>query len=342
MPVFPTTRYQGSKRRLADWIGESVKSLTFDSVLDAFGGTGAVAYRFKQAGKQVTYNDHLAFNHQIGLALIENARETLSDRAIDLLAQRDPDYAYREFVATTFQDIYFTDAENRWLDTVVQNISRLLPNPYQRAIALFALFQSCLVKRPYNLFHRKNLYIREADVERSFGNKTTWDTPFEDHFRKFVAEANAAVFDNQRQNRALQEDVLALPADHDLVYIDPPYMSRSGVSVDYHHFYHFLEGLTAYDQWGALIDFESKHRRLKSQPSDWHDRNRINSAFAALFDKFSRSNLVVSYRSDGIPSREELVAMLQKHKRTVVQAALPQQYALSKNTNSKELLLIGV
>ncbi len=49
----------------------------------------------------------------------------------------------------------------------------------KKAMFLWALFQSCISKRPYNLFHRKNLYVRTADVKRNFGNKTTWDKPFE-------------------------------------------------------------------------------------------------------------------------------------------------------------------
>mgnify|MGYP000720785855 CR=1 FL=1 len=340
LPVFPTTRYQGSKRRLADWIWESVRGLQFDTVADAFGGTGAVAYRFKRAGKQVTYNDILAFNHTIGLALIENGSTRLSDEEVNQILQPDPRYSYSDFIATTFQDVYFTHDENLWLDIVTQNIHRLLTDPYKRAIALFALYQSCLVKRPYNLFHRKNLYMRHAKVKRSFGNKRTWDTPFEWHFRKFVREANAAVFDNHRCNRALNQDAVHLPTGYDLVYIDPPYLNGRGVGVDYHAFYHFLEGLTHYDRWPDLIDHATKHRTLQRQPSLWHDKDTIRQAFRQVIGHFAESILVISYRSDGIPTREELVEMLYQHKSTVVQAALPQQYALSKQT-SKELLLIG-
>ena len=70
--TFPATRYQGSKAKLIDWIWSRLAGLAFDTCLDAFGGTGAVAYRLKQAGKQVTYNDALRFNYYFGRALIEN------------------------------------------------------------------------------------------------------------------------------------------------------------------------------------------------------------------------------------------------------------------------------
>lgn len=69
LPLFPTTRYQGSKRQMTEWIWENVSEFTFDSVLDVFGGTAVVSHLFKRKGKSVTYNDYLAFNHTIGLAL---------------------------------------------------------------------------------------------------------------------------------------------------------------------------------------------------------------------------------------------------------------------------------
>ncbi|MBN1429031.1 MAG: DNA adenine methylase [Anaerolineae bacterium] len=340
-PVFPSTRYQGSKRKLVDWIWKNIEQLEFDTVLDAFGGTGAVAYRFKQAGKQVTYNDLLAFNTTIGLALIENSQVVVETDEIELLFQRDPAYDYDHFIAETFEGIYFTQAENIWLDMVIQNIDHRLTDPFKRALALFALYQACLVKRPYNLFHRKNLYIREANVKRSFGNKKTWDTPFERHFRKFVAEANTAVFDNARPNKALNQDVMALSPGYDLVYIDPPYMSRKGISVDYHAFYHFLEGLTRYKEWKNQIDYSTRHRCLLHRVSPWNDAEQIYGAFDALAEHFAGSILVISYRSDGIPPHDDLVKLLRRHRHTVTQAVLPQQYALSRNTHSKELLLVG-
>jgi adenine-specific DNA-methyltransferase len=70
---FPSTRYQGSKSKLVDWIWEQIASYDFSTCLDAFGGTGAVAYRLKQEGKTVVYNDVLRFNYQFGKALIENS-----------------------------------------------------------------------------------------------------------------------------------------------------------------------------------------------------------------------------------------------------------------------------
>lgn len=338
---FPSTRYQGSKRTLVDWIWENVCHLEFDSVLDVFGGTGVVSHMFKNAGKQVIYNDLLAFNYQIGLALIENSSVTLSDEDVMLVLDVQPDVIYPDFIQKTFGDIYFTSDENRWLDHIVYNIDHLLTNPYKQALARFALFQACIIKRPYNLFHRANLYMRTAQVERSFGNKITWDTPFETHFRNFVAEANQAVFDNGRNNQVIQCDALETPIGADLVYIDPPYLNGKGVGVDYRDFYHFLEGLVDYEVWQTHIDYNSKHRRLQPQKSLWNNAGTITEVFEQLIERHRDSVLVVSYRDDGIPSKEQLIKLLRKYKKQVHEAAQSKQYALA-HKKSRELLLIAL
>lgn len=336
----PSTRYQGSKSKILNWIEYYTKDLDFDSVLDAFGGTGCVGYMYKKNGKQVFYNDSLKFNHYIGLAIIENPSVTLDDKSVDSILRKQPGVQYPSFIYDTFHDIYFTDEENKWLDVVITNIGKV-ENKYKQALAYYALFQSCIIKRPYNLFHRKNLYIRTAEVERSFGNKKTWDTPFGDHFLRFVEEANNAVFDNNKKNKVFHADIFDLDVPKtDLVYIDTPYISAKGVGINYFDFYHFLEGIVFYDQWPNLIDEKSKHKKIKNGENEWCNKGKIHGAFGKLFDKFKDSILVVSYRDDGTPTIEELVKMLEKYKESIEVKKLDYKYVLS-NGNSKEALIIA-
>ena len=337
---FPTTRYQGSKQKYADWIWNCIQYIPFETALDAFGGTGCVAHLLKQEGKAVTYNDILKFNSIIGKALIENDRETITQSDLKFILQKHPDISYPDFIEKTFPEIYFTDEENRWLDVVVTNI-RQLENEYKQAIAYFALFQSCIIKRPYNLFHRKNLYVRMQDVERSFGNKTTWDTPFATHYKNFIEEANNAVFSNGETNLSLNCDVFDLPNAYDLVYIDTPYISDKGVGVNYLDFYHFLEGIVNYDDWADLIDEKSKHKRLKLNGSDWANPQKIEHSFERLVNQFRDSTLVISYRSDGIPSVEKIVGFLKANGKSVtIHESRVMKYVLSTK-KSTEVLIIG-
>ncbi len=337
----PKTRYQGSKLKLLSWIWANINELPFHSALDVFGGTGSVSYHLKVADKQVTYNDYLRFNQIIAKAIVENSSTRLATQKVDSLFRKCRGKRYNDFIARTFSDIYFTDEENAWLDIVCQNIPQL-ECEYEQAIAYYALFQSCIIKRPYNLFHRKNLYMRTSEVKRSFGNKATWDTPFEVHFRNFVAEANAAVFESRQSCKALCCDALEVPGDYDLVYIDTPYLNAKGTGVDYFAFYHFLEGVVDYDGWVDRLDGKRKHLPLVGERSPWSDPKRTHHAFERLFERYSDSILVVSYRSDGIPSQQELVQLLQKHKSSVEQHHFGQyKYALSTNSKSKEVLLIA-
>lgn len=181
-----------------------------------------------------------------------------------------------------------------------------------------------------------------AKVKRSFGNKITWDTPFPVHFVRFVEQANESIFDNGQENKAFCSDIFNVNGEYDLVYIDTPYISFKGVGVDYLEFYHFLEGLVKYNEWGTLIDWESKHLRIKHEKSIWNDKYEIYQAFDRLFKKFADSILVVSYRSDGIPSDTDLISLLRKYKNKVIELNRKNyKYVLSNNGESQELLFVA-
>ena len=341
---FPQTRYQGSKLKLLSWFHPIFQEIHFDTALDAFGGTGAVSYMLKRMGKEITYNDLLKSNWYIGKALIENNNTKLNMSEIESLFNSKNGYSYRTTIQRHFKDIYYTNEENVLLDVVVQNIYNL-EDQYVKALGLFALFQACIQKRPFNLFHRKNLYLRLNDVKRSFGNKKTWDTPFLELMLRAGNEGNKAVFDNSRSNKALNHSILDIPIPDegfDLVYLDPPYISSKGVGVNYRDYYHFLEGICNYDRWEYLIDFNSKHRRLKSIDNEWNDPKRILKTFEKTISKFQDSKLVFSYRDPGIPGIKALKDIMLSYKKITSIHVKDYKYALtSKEKQVNEILLIS-
>jgi len=337
---FPKTRYQGSKYKLRTWIFDILSKLEFNSVLDAFSGTSSISHLLKDMGKEVHSNDILPFNYHISKALIENSKTTISDIDFKKILIKNNNIKYETFIEDTFSDIYYLDHENQWLDIIVQNIHNL-QDEYKKSMFFWALFQSCISKRPYNLFHRKNLHIRTKEVERSFGNKTTWDRPFEEHFYKFVQEINKAIIDNGKDNTAHCSDVQNLEINVDLVYIDPPYIPKKGSLTSYGSFYHFLTGLVEYNSWNLNIDHTSKHKKLKTSYSIWEDKKNIRNAFENMIEKYKDSIIVISYRDDGIPSIDEIKSILEKNGQTVKIESINYQYVFSKNKNLKEVILIG-
>lgn len=338
--IFPKTRYQGSKYKLREWIKEELNKLQFNSCLDAFSGTSSIAYLLKDMGKIVYTNDVLNFNYYIAKALIENNNEKITQEEINTILIKKEDLIYDNFIERTFEDIYFLTEENKWLDIVIQNIYEI-ENEYKKAMFLWAIYQATLSKRPYNLFHRKNLNLRTSEVKRNFGNKTTWDKPFEEHFKKFINEINNAIFNNNQKNKAFNLDVFDLDIKVNLVYIDPPYIPQKGSLTYYRDFYHFLEGITDYNNWFQNIDYKSKNKKLLSKYNIWEDKVNINKAFKDLIYKFKDSKIIISYREDGTPSIEEISKILKDIGKVVEIKTMDYKYALSKKQNIKEVLIIA-
>lgn len=342
----PTTRYQGSKRKILPWLYECLKDYDYKTVLDAFGGSGVVSYLFKRMGKKVTYNDLYRFNQIIGESFVENNRITLSDWDIEYIISTN--VSANSFISDNFHGIYYLDAENKWLDKIIYNIETLSAIydgsklKYKKAIAYNALFQACLAKRPYNLFHRKNLEMRVRNVKRGFGNKTTWDKLFADHFRSFVKEINNSVVNSSLRCRAISQDVFDIKTGYfDLVYLDPPYLKKSGEdneSSDYLRCYHFLEGIARYNDWLGLIDQETLNKRIKSSfaPNYFKTADALVT-YERLIKKFSKSIIALSYRYGGTPSIEELSNIILKYKGHLDVYDRHYKYALNKQNGNTEL-----
>lgn len=352
--TIPTTRYQGSKRKILPWLYECIKCYEFNTVLDAFGGSGMVSYLFKWMGKRVTYNDLFLFNHLIGESIVENNRTLLTNKDVDFLLTSNGNGS--TFITDNFHGIYYLDDENQWLDRVIGNIISLdtlyegRKLRHKKAIAYNALFQSCLAKRPYNLFHRRNLEMRTRIVERSFGNKATWDKPFAEHFCGFVKEINDAVFYSPEACRAICQDVFDIRTGHyDLVYLDPPYLKIRGEgneSSDYLRCYHFLEGIARYDEWAKIIERETLNRRIAATfAPNYFKASGALEVFERLIKKFRGSIIVLSYRYGGTPTIDELSEIMRKYKGHLDVYDRHYKYALNKQNGdaalNREYLLIG-
>jgi adenine-specific DNA methylase len=337
---FVSTRYQGSKQRSFDLFERALRPLCFESAVDLFGGTGAVSWLFKSWGKRVHFNDCLRWCAEVGTALVENAATRLDVvRAKELLVAREG-RRYDDFVARTFGGRFFLPEEDRFIDVVAQNVAAE-PDRYTRALGFYSLFQACLKKRPFNLFHRANLAVRLRDVPRSFGNKATWESPFERVFLEALAEANDAVFDNGQNNTVSCLDALACPLEADLVYLDPPYVRRDGAAFDYLDGYHFLEGLVEYDRWGERIDRRYKHLPFARRPSPFSSGAALHEALREIVARAKSARyVIVSYRDDGIPSIEQIEQMLRGEGRSVARFSRSVRYALSHRKGA-EVVLVG-
>ena len=326
-------------------------------------GTGSVAYYFKARGCRVASNDYLHCNSITAVALIENSSVTLSPEDIEFLLRDAEDDGSYTFIRDNFHGFYFTDPDNAWLDKRIGRIAELATLytgdtlRYKQALAFHAMSQAALMKRPFNIFHRKNLCLRTNEVERSFGNKTTWETPFEALYRRLCDEANSAVFSNGMRNLAYngQAENLDLADTFDLVYLDPPYFAkgRERARSDYRFLYHFIEGMARYLEWPDLVDWDDMRLALnrdydksspyRSLPSEL-DKILLDW-FQRILSRWQDSIIVFSYKSPGVPNTQQLLDLVRGLRPNVTLHKKPYSYALSKRNGKPneniELLIVG-
>lgn len=338
---FPKTRYYGSKRRLLDWIYLALKDLPFNTVLDGFGGTASVSLLLKMMGKEVTFHDGLLCNTISAYALLANEMPfpdiSKAHSFIDKIAPR------RGFISKTFVGMYYTDEENCWLDGATKAIHKIT-DPAQRSVYLYCLFQACLKKRPFNLFHRANLDLRlNRNITRTFGNFVTWETPFPDLMKTSLLDVVRAVkTTTQPLNILPPGDISRLDAGYDLVYLDPPYVSESATSEDYLKRYHFLEGLSSYADWGEAINYASSIKALKSRPhiNAWQNKRGFRELLFDVIHAHRQSIVVLSYLEGAYPPKADITDHFRKTFQRVSVLKKNFSHALSKE-KKVELLFIG-
>lgn len=342
LTLFPRTRYYGSKKRILGWIHDNLKDLEFQNVLDCFGGTASVSLLFQAMGKEVTFHDALQSNTISANVLL---RGGISSKQLIKYENFFNTIMPIEtgFISRTFQNIYFTDEENNWLDGVIEAI-KCLKNKSDRDLCLYVIFQASMMKRPYNLFHRANLYLRKADVKRSFGNLTTWNTPFPETAKKILCELHKLPKRHEHSFSILPPaSAEEIPAKYDLIYIDPPYISETTKNDGYWKKYHFLEGMAQYDKWDSMIDDSHKTKMLHMNPhiKKWESKYEFTQRLFDLIVQHKKSIVVLSYMTNAIPSVKELEDFFRLHFKNVILNIHPLNHALAK-TKRTEILLIGV
>jgi adenine-specific DNA methylase len=312
---FPETKYMGSKQVLLPFILRHISSLRFNRALDAFSGSGCVAYALKQHGPEIHTNDFLKFAFHIARSTVENNSTLLDDS--DVTALLKPNRNAQDFIERTFADRYFNSDDNHFLDNLWVNIQKL-NSPMKSSLALAAACRAAMKKRPRGIF--------------TFTGMKGWDgrkdlrMSMREQFLSAVAQFNGAVFSNRRKNRALCKDIFTVdPKGYDLVYIDPPYVSRFSDS-DYTRRYHFIEGYCSYWKDAEILS-NTLTKKIRSYQTDFSTKARAFDAFQRLFNQFRNATLVISYSSNGIPSEKQMISLLKEYKREVEVHKIPHLYS---------------
>ena len=340
----PATRYYGSKRRLLGWLYSKLKNLEFETVLDPFGGTACVSQMFRAMRKKVTYHDAFCFNFDVATTVLADTVALSKDDLVKRLSVVNPTEG---LISRHFKDIFYTEEENSWLDGFIAEISKSSRSENQTSLLLYLLYQACLKKRPFNLFHRANLRLRtNQNVNRSFGNLVTWETPFSDHMIKAHEELLISRITSASDAIILPaQNATDLKSGYDLVYIDPPYVNPQEYNNrdNYWRKYHFLEGLSSYDDWEQKIDFSSDICLMPAPEhfTAWSRKAIYKDILFDLVRRHKSSIVVLSYVACAYPSETDITKHFESLFAEVLVHSIEHTHALS-HSKKRELLFVGI
>ena len=222
----------------------------------------------------------------------------------------------RDFIQRTFDGIYYTVADLRFLDSAWSHIDRM--SGHRQALAISALVLSAARRQPRGVFtvtgHRYDDGRRDLRLS------------LREHFTERAAEYNAVVFDSGRSCAATSSDVFDLPpGGYDVVYLDPPYAPPRDDNC-YIKRYHFLEGLSGYWRGQALLE-NTRTRKLPKRYTPFSYTRTVTDALCRMVRQFAGSALVLSYSSNAVPDAATIEGLLREVKRHVEVRAIDHTYA---------------
>ena len=124
---------------------------------------------------------------------------------------------------------------------------------------------------------------------------------------------------------------LAPTIEADLCYIDPPYKKRQ-----YAANYHILETIARGDEPEA--QGKSGLRPWRDQYSDFCSKRKIRNAFEKIITKAKSNRFLVSYSSEGLISKEEMIDLFSKFG-DVKLTEFPNKRFKSRNENASEIVM---
>jgi adenine-specific DNA-methyltransferase len=331
--AFPRLRYMGSKYRLVPYLAAIFAETGAQVTLDAFSGSGVVAYTLKALGCSVTTNDFLAFPTVIAQATVANQHARLT--AADVERITGPPADERDFIQRKFDGLYFTAEDRAFLDSAWSHIDQL--TGHKRALAISALVLAAARKQPRGVFTFTDL--RYDDGRRDLR------LSLREHFVEAAEAYNAVVFDNGRPCQAVCGDAFDLdPTGYDTVYLDPPYAPPRDDNC-YIKRYHFLEGLAVY--WRGLTILEAtRTKKLAKRYTPFSYKHTVVQALRDTCKRFARSTIVLSYSSNAVPDAETILTLLREVKGEVEVRKIDHRYhfgthAQAERRAATEYVFIG-
>jgi adenine-specific DNA-methyltransferase len=328
---FPKVNFIGNKEKIAPWICDFFPP-DAESVFDAFSGSSALGYEAKKRGLKVISNDVLLINYLLSKAFVENNQETLDEKDIETIFSGK---SQQGFMFQHYANVYFFPSECMELDLYRGNIEKLASD-YKKALAFSLLRRAMIRKMPYSRFNinwEKVVQLRDEvySYEKYKRKRAYHNASFKTHFLTNLNDYNNAIFDNKKENIALNDDIFNLleKIEADIIYLDPPY---TGTMNNYFDFY-------------GLMDEYILSKKIQPFENNFIDKKTVVERFDTLFSKLSNFKYwFLSYNNASIPSKEQLELLLSKYATDIQIIEKKHIYKITgkekKETNKEYLFII--
>jgi len=275
-------RYLGSKTKLLSFIHETIEkeALQFDSVLDLFAGTGAVADSFNDGSRRIIVNDILECNRCVYNAFFGKQNINIVNLNKLICEYNSNEIMEENYFSENYSDTFFSKKNCKKIGYTRDNIDLLFrekkinerEKDYLITSLLYAMDHIANTVGHYDAFRRggdlsKDLVLLPLDVPPSSINKN---------------------------NEIYKEDSneLVKHIKCDLVYIDPPYNSRQ-----YCDAYHLLENVAA---WNKPKVYGVARKMDRSGLKSRYCENSAPRVFDKLIQDLNCKYIVVSYNNMGL------------------------------------------
>ena len=283
-------KYLGSKRALLDRITAEVRARLPHGgrVCDLFSGSARVGHALKREGFQVHANDHNAYAHVLATAYVQADADRWLEPARRVLAELVEVKPEAGWFTRTFceQARFFHPDNGARIDAMRERIAEMALEPELEAVALVSLMEAAdrvdstagvhmAYMKAWAPRALKPLELRMPDLLPGSGRATCLD----------AVEAAEQV-------------------EADLVYLDPPYNQHSYLAN-----YHCWESLVRWDK-PEVYGVANKRVDVRERKSAFNSRPGIGPALAAVVERLTSPNLIVSFNDEGYLSRAALTEML--------------------------------
>jgi adenine-specific DNA-methyltransferase len=300
-PLLPYTRkYLGSKRLLRHWIADRICSSVGAprSFIDGFCGTGAVGLAMAARGViRVTAADMLRSNCVILRGFLEQG-----GRIAGMVQRLNELPSMSGYITASYAGTYFTASNCGRMDAIREEIARRFAAGEITTGEHDALLSSFLLAadRVANTLGQYDAFLKNIGADNRVGGKHLVDervgTPFLLRPLEPISGIDLEVIEGDMLN-------LAPVLTADVAYYDPPYNGRQ-----YCDNYHVLENLARWEKPSLHGKTRKFDRTMLRSP--FSQKARAAGALRQLVAGTRAAHVFLSYSSEGILSREDILAIL--------------------------------